>query len=85
MATLDRGWKTYLCDYEHDGARWSIHLVAYDREDAEARVLKLADLRIAGELVATIPCRSALSSPLSLIITLGCWILNIIKPRRSQL
>lgn len=51
----DKTCKTYLCSYYHAGAQWSIHITAYDMADAEARVKKLGNLKLDGELIATYP------------------------------
>jgi hypothetical protein len=49
--------KPFLCSYYHDRATWSVEIMAYDWDDARARVAKLGFLRLDGELMATIPVR----------------------------
>lgn len=52
--------KEYVCEYYHDGAWWGLEITAYDFRDAEARVAKLGNLKLKGELMAKIPaCRGA--------------------------
>lgn len=53
--------KTYVCHYYHDGSKWGLNITAADWEDAEARVKKLGNLHLDGELKATYP------------ISLGWW------------
>jgi len=55
MLTDSASWKTYTCRYYHDGKWWALDLVAQDDDDAEARVRKLGNLELLGEVKATIP------------------------------
>lgn len=48
-------WKTYTCRYYHDGKWWALDLMARDCEDAEARVRKLGNLQLLGEVHMRIP------------------------------
>jgi hypothetical protein len=52
---MSREWKTYACRYYHDGKWWGLDLPAHDYDDAVARVRKLGNLQLLGELKATIP------------------------------
>lgn len=51
-------FKTYCCEYYHEGKWWGINITARNDVDAEDRVKKLGNLQLLGELMATIPCRS---------------------------
>lgn len=59
-------WPEYVCRYYHDGAWWGLNISARDLADAEARVAKLGNLQLEGELKMTIPVRS------------GAWLPNLI-------
>lgn len=48
-------WKTYTCRYYHDGKWWALDLMAQSVEDAEARVRKLGNLQLLGEVKMRIP------------------------------
>jgi hypothetical protein len=52
---LNKPCKTFLCHYHHDGSEWAVDITAYDLADAEARVKKLGNLKLDGELIATYP------------------------------
>lgn len=52
---IDKPCKIFLCSYYHDGCQWNINIMAYDMADAEARVKKLGNLKLDGELIATYP------------------------------
>ncbi|HEY4284815.1 MAG TPA: hypothetical protein VGM62_17265 [Chthoniobacterales bacterium] len=47
-------WKTYACRYYHSGKWWGLDLSAQSNDDAEARVRKLGNLQLLGEVKATI-------------------------------
>lgn len=51
----EAGYKTFLVTYRHDGTEWQLELKARDRQDAEARLSRLAFATLDGELVARIP------------------------------
>jgi hypothetical protein len=51
---MSREWKTYACRYYHDGKWWGLDLRALDDDDASARVGKLGNLQLLGELKASI-------------------------------
>lgn len=50
-------FKTYDCRYFHDGKWWAVEIMAPDWADAEARVAKLGNLQLQGEVVMVIPAR----------------------------
>ena len=54
---MDTDWKTYMCRYYHDGSWWGVTICARDWQDAEARVAKLGNLQLDGELKGTIPAQ----------------------------
>ena len=62
--------RPFLFSYHHDGATWSVTLHAYDFEDAEARAKKLGNLKLDGELMATIP------APVGFLPKIVCAIRN---------
>jgi hypothetical protein len=55
MAKMKREWKTYACRYYHDGKWWALDLVAQSDNDAQARVKKLGNLQLLGEVKMQIP------------------------------
>jgi hypothetical protein len=55
MAKMKQEWKTYACRYYHDGKWWALDLVAQGDDDAEARVKKLGNLQLLGEVKMQIP------------------------------
>lgn len=61
----------FVCSYYHDGTWWAVSIQAYDWEDAEARVKKLGNLRLDGQVVARVPCRW--------MARLWCWMTNLGK------
>lgn len=65
--------RPFLFSYHHDGAKWAVTLHAYDWEDAEARAKKLGNLRLDGELMATIPAQ------VGIIAKLTCAIRNALS------
>ena len=54
---MNREWKTYVCRYYHNGKWWGLDLRAEDDDDADARVRKLGNLQLLGEVKASIPAR----------------------------
>lgn len=54
---VDVDWKVYVCRYYHDGKWWGLEITARDDADAEARMKKLGNLQLLGELKATIPAQ----------------------------
>lgn len=55
MNMPEKPFKTFVCHYYHAGSKWGLNITAADREDAEARVKKLGNLKLDGELIATYP------------------------------
>jgi hypothetical protein len=55
MAKMKRDWKTYACRYYHDGKWWALDLVAQNDDDAQARIKKLGNLQLLGEVKMQIP------------------------------
>lgn len=47
-------YKEFVCRYYHDGSWWSLNIMAKDVRDAEARVAKLGNLQLQGELMMTL-------------------------------
>lgn len=66
------GWKWYLVEYEHDGSKWNLDILAKDKRDAALRVENLFNAKLLGEHVATIPAVSGIS----LAVRFICWIRN---------
>lgn len=60
-------FKEYVCRYYHEGSWWSLDISAKDYADAEARVAKLGNLQLQGELMMKIPAGAG--SP---------WLANLI-------
>lgn len=50
-----REYKTYLCNYQYEGHKWSIDIVATSFEDAQKRLDALKYAEIVGELKLSIP------------------------------
>lgn len=48
-------YKVYLCDYQHQGHKWSVEISAVSFEDAEQRLKALKYGKIVGELKLSIP------------------------------
>ena len=44
-------YKEFLCEYDHEGSRWSFTIKARDFADAEARVRRLSLARVNGEVM----------------------------------
>ncbi len=64
--------KEFVCKYYHDGAWWGLNIHAYDMEDAKARVAKLGNLQLNGELIMSIPCIPGAG----LFVKATCWVRN---------
>ena len=52
---MNREWKTYACRYYHNGKWWGLDLRAEDDDDADARVRKLGNLQLLGEVKVSLP------------------------------
>jgi hypothetical protein len=57
--------KTFLIRYRYNGADWCIHMPAEDFDDAKARLARLTNAKIDGEVMLTIP---AFTGPLASIL-----------------
>ena len=68
-----KGWKWYLVEYEHDGSKWTLDILARDNSDAERRVENLFNAKLLGEHVATIPAVTGGSVAVRLL----CLIRNL--------
>lgn len=66
-------YKTYLFEYFHEGATWSIEIPAASLEDAQARIRKLPWAKPVGELVAKVPAGYGLGW----IARAVCWLRNL--------
>lgn len=69
-------FKTYVCRYYHNSSWWGLDIKAADLADAEARVAKLGNLQLQGELKMTIPVRSGAWLPMTICTirnTVGAW------------
>lgn len=49
------GWRWYLVEYEYNGSKWSLDILATDDDDASARVEALFNAKLLGERMMTIP------------------------------
>jgi hypothetical protein len=52
---MKQGWKTFACRYYHDGKWWALDLVAQSDDDVQARIKKLGNLQLLGEVKMQIP------------------------------
>jgi hypothetical protein len=79
-ADRDR-FRFYACRYYHDCSWWGLNISARDQADAEARVRKLGNLQLLGEIHAIIP---AGIPGAGLFARALVWIRNHIKPQTSN-
>lgn len=63
-------WKTYLFQYYHEGAKWSIEIPANSEEDARERLLKLPHAKYLGIVHMKFPVE------LGIFARLICWVQN---------
>lgn len=68
-------YKTYLCEYQHDGASWVVEVPALSFKDAERRLHKMPFGKVLGEKVLAIPAAAGGG----LLVRLACWLRNLIK------
>jgi hypothetical protein len=68
-------FKTYECRYFHDGKWWAFDIQAPSYPDAEARVCKLGNAQIVGEVVATIRIKTGW------VARLIAWVTGLFIPR----
>lgn len=52
------GWRWYLVEYEYNGSKWNLDLLATDDDDASARVEALFQAKLLGECMMQIPAFS---------------------------
>jgi len=69
-----KGWKWYLVEYEHDGSKWNLDILARDDGDASRRVENLFNAKLLGQHVATIPAATGVSVAVRLL----CWLRNLL-------
>jgi hypothetical protein len=55
MAKMKQEWKTYACRYYHGGKWWALDLMAQSDDDAQARIKKLGNLQLLGQVKMQIP------------------------------
>lgn len=67
-------FKTYACRYYHDGSWWMLEIMAPDWADAEARVAKLGNLQLQGEVVAKIPAHIGAGLFVRAITAIRNWL-----------
>ncbi len=48
------GWRWYLVEYEYNGSKWNLNLLAENDDDASARVEALFRAKVLGECMGTI-------------------------------
>ena len=70
-------FKTYECRYYHDGTWWALQIAARDYPDAEARVRKLGNAQLSGEVVMTLP-----GSTPTWAVRLITWLRTAFSPSR---
>lgn len=63
-------WKTYLFEYQHAGATWSMEIKANSEQDALARLAKLSDATYLGVLQMKLPVE------FGIFARLVCWWQN---------
>jgi hypothetical protein len=78
---MSREWKTYACRYYHEGKWWGLDLVAQNDYDAEARVRKLGNIQLLGEVKATIPAGLPASGLLSRVVV---FVSNALSRRSTR-
>ena len=65
---MERSFDTYLFSYNHEGHSWCFEIQADSREDAQARVARLAFATYDGEIVTKVP--ASLGWPARLLVML---------------
>lgn len=48
------GYKEFACEYPFEGGRWAFHIIARDRDEAQARLRALAWAKCSGPVVMTV-------------------------------
>ena len=64
---MSEKWKTYLFEYRHNGATWTVEIPAYSEEDAQERIAKLQHAKFLGTLHMKLPVE------LGIFARLLCW------------
>lgn len=67
---MGQEWNTYLFEYHHDGATWSIGIPALSEQDARERLVQLQNAKYLGILQMKIPVE------LGIFARLICWWQN---------
>ena len=67
---MDEKWRTYLFEYNHDGATWSLEIKAPSQEDAQERLNKLLYAKYIGILQMKLPVE------FGIFARLLCWWQN---------
>lgn len=52
---MSEEWNTYLFEYQHDSATWSVEIKARSEQDAQARLEKLPHAKYLGVLQMKLP------------------------------
>lgn len=68
---MNDNFKTYECRYFHNGKWWAVEITAQSYADAEARVCKLGNLQLCGEVVMHLPGRTP-----SWLVRFMVWLRN---------
>jgi hypothetical protein len=54
---MSEEWKTYLFEYRHDGATWTVEIPARSEEDAKERIAKLQYATLLGTVHLKLPMK----------------------------
>lgn len=69
--------KSFLFEYEHNGAKWAFHIYADDVDDARARLRKIAHAKYLGSDVTKIP----LVPGAGLFVRAWCVVANFFRTK----
>lgn len=75
---MERGFKTYLFEYFHEGSTWMVEIPATSLDDAHARIKKLPWAKPVGELIAKVPAVGGLG----FLARFACWLKNSLSVQR---
>jgi hypothetical protein len=67
---MSEEWKTYLFEYRHDGATWTVEIPACSEQDAKERIAKLQYATFLGALHLKLPVE------LGVFARFMCWWQN---------
>lgn len=67
---MSEAWKTYLFEYNHGGATWSVEIKAPSEQDARERLEKFPHAKYLGVLQFKLPVE------LGIFARLLCWLHN---------